>query len=181
MIEEEYLAHYGILNQVWGMRRYQYTDGKLTPEGYERYYGDKKNKDKLTIEEQTKIASKIKARILAKPRPADVIKYQDLFNNNELKQLSDRFQSINSIQKNVPKKKKNLVQRIVANIGDTLTTNLSSSLGVSSRIFLDKMIAETMNVPLQTVQSYDKNKGDKNKDNKNKNNKNKNKDSDSDK
>ena len=31
------LQHYGILGQKWGVRRYQYEDGSLTPEGKERY------------------------------------------------------------------------------------------------------------------------------------------------
>ena len=33
----EYLAHYGIKGQKKGVRRYQYEDGSLTPEGKERY------------------------------------------------------------------------------------------------------------------------------------------------
>lgn len=32
------LAHFGILGQKWGVRRYQNADGSLTPEGKERYY-----------------------------------------------------------------------------------------------------------------------------------------------
>ena len=32
-----YLAHYGIPNQKWGFRRFQNTDGSLTPAGRERY------------------------------------------------------------------------------------------------------------------------------------------------
>lgn len=39
----EYLAHYGIKGQKKGIRRYQYEDGSLTPEGKERY-GIKGNK-----------------------------------------------------------------------------------------------------------------------------------------
>ncbi len=35
-----YLAHYGIKNMHWGVRRFQYENGILTPEGRERYgYG----------------------------------------------------------------------------------------------------------------------------------------------
>lgn len=39
--DTNYLAHYGVPNQQWGKRRYQYEDGSLTPEGREHYgYGD---------------------------------------------------------------------------------------------------------------------------------------------
>lgn len=33
----DYLEHHGIKNQKWGVRRYQYEDGRLTPEGREHY------------------------------------------------------------------------------------------------------------------------------------------------
>lgn len=35
--EQNYLAHFGIKGQKWGVRRFQNADGSLTPEGKERY------------------------------------------------------------------------------------------------------------------------------------------------
>ena len=35
---ENYLAHYGVKGQKWGVRRYQNEDGTLTEEGKARYY-----------------------------------------------------------------------------------------------------------------------------------------------
>lgn len=36
----DYLIHYGVKGQKWGVRRYQYADGTLTPAGKKRYSGD---------------------------------------------------------------------------------------------------------------------------------------------
>lgn len=33
----DYLYHHGIKDQKWGVRRFQYPDGSLTPEGRKRY------------------------------------------------------------------------------------------------------------------------------------------------
>ena len=35
--ENDYLAHWGIKGQKWGIRRFQNVDGSLTPEGMQRY------------------------------------------------------------------------------------------------------------------------------------------------
>lgn len=39
------LYHYGIKGQKWGVRRYQNSDGSLTPAGKERYYNDDEQKE----------------------------------------------------------------------------------------------------------------------------------------
>ena len=44
--KDDELAHYGIAGQKWGTRRWQYADGRFNPEGKERYFGSKGNKEK---------------------------------------------------------------------------------------------------------------------------------------
>lgn len=49
----EYLEHYGVKGQKWGVRRYQNEDGSLTPEGEERYGGQKDRGDSGVIKKWT--------------------------------------------------------------------------------------------------------------------------------
>lgn len=46
--KEDDLVHHGIANMKWGIRRYQNSDGSLTPEGKMRYR-KKKKKDKQKV------------------------------------------------------------------------------------------------------------------------------------
>lgn len=55
---EYVLVHSGILGQKWGLRRYQYADGSLTPEGRIRYKSkyEKRELKRAAKEEQRKEA-----------------------------------------------------------------------------------------------------------------------------
>lgn len=46
----DYLAHYGVLGQKWGVRRFQNQDGSLTPEGRKRYRKEFRQDNKKAFE-----------------------------------------------------------------------------------------------------------------------------------
>lgn len=48
------LYHHGIKGQKWGVRRYQFADGSVTPAGAKRYYS---NKDTSVVKKSVSIAS----------------------------------------------------------------------------------------------------------------------------
>lgn len=86
---DEYLAHYGIKGQKWGVRRYQYADGTLTPAGRKRYDGDSSGFNKLMSTNVKYLVNSARTKVTGK-------QYVDGFlkNNTTLAriQTSDKFE-----------------------------------------------------------------------------------------
>lgn len=58
------LSHYGIPGQKWGVRRWQYEDGRFNEEGKLRYFGSSGKKDNNTEEREVGITTELAALAL---------------------------------------------------------------------------------------------------------------------
>lgn len=87
-MSEQYLAHYGILGQKWGVRRYQNSDGSLTPAG-EKRYGTNKGKVRSDTVQKTKNQRKQEA--LTTRSPKTLFKNADTLTDVELRTRYNRL------------------------------------------------------------------------------------------
>lgn len=80
----DYLAHYGILGQKWGVRRFQNPDGSLTNEG-KRRYGSKPSKTNTSSRyiKEERSGQNVKAK--------DIRKNMDKMSDQELQQAINRL------------------------------------------------------------------------------------------
>lgn len=89
-MDQNELYHHGIKNQKWGERRYQYTDGSLTPAGKKRY-GTKSNYEKVLKAKGLK--AKVKAQKEREKQnartEAEVAKYKKRAGIKEEKETTD--------------------------------------------------------------------------------------------
>lgn len=86
-MNESYLAHYGVLGQKHGKRRYQYEDGSLTPLGRIHYgigQGKHRTKTKAT-------SSKTSSEETSKPKKASEMTDQELKDAVSRKDLEKRY------------------------------------------------------------------------------------------
>ena len=123
------LEHHGILGQKWGVRRYQYKDGTLTPAGRRRYkvdaegnlvemtrkerkeYAKNEAKEKVEqkkqrrLERETASLEKKKEAIRSSHDPKQIYDNKDLFTDEELQKICQRLNTERNIKSMLPKEK----------------------------------------------------------------------------
>lgn len=108
--ENESLAHHGVHGMHWGIRRYQNSDGSLTPEGRRHWgIGDKIRSAKSNIEKgikqrkQAALRSK-KNAIMARGNVEEILKNKHLFTTSELDKAIGRSQRMSMLESMSPEK-----------------------------------------------------------------------------
>lgn len=108
--ENESLAHHGVHGMHWGVRRYQNSDGSLTPEGRRHWgIGDKIRSAKSNIEKgikqrkQAALRSK-KNAIMARGNVEEILKNKHLFTTSELDKAIGRSQRMSMLESMSPEK-----------------------------------------------------------------------------
>ena len=117
--ESEYLAHYGVPGQKWGMRRFQNEDGTLTAEGRSRYgvTGEGRGSGKKKMSGWKKAA--IGAGVGLAAAAAGYGIYRGI-KNGRIPRLGTRYNHVN--QPNLPK---NMALSIRGNQGMSTINGLS--------------------------------------------------------
>lgn len=121
VMEDDELAHYGILGMHWGIRRYQNPDGSLTPAGKRRVA---KLRDKQ--ERKEKKAAAKRAKMIANPNERYLNKNLEKFTNEEIINAIKRLnwkKDIEDIKKERVKIGKEKADKIIG-YGDTLNNAL---------------------------------------------------------
>lgn len=116
------LYHHGIFGMRWGMRRYQYKDGSLTPEGKKRYSdGDSRRNTKTVTNGKAKASVTVtkpkvkteaekkaelestKKEILNSRSAKKLYENANLFNDSELNSAYNRLVTEKNIKSLIPK------------------------------------------------------------------------------
>ena len=99
---QEYLAHHGIKGQRWGVRRFQYEDGSLTPEGRARYL---KELDKTTRKAASASSERKRDKSLIRGYENPIIKdFEDNVGMEEVRKRLDkaRMEALQKAREGIP-------------------------------------------------------------------------------
>lgn len=107
------IYHHGILGMKWGLRRYQYEDGSLTPEGRKRYgYSSEEDKKESTTQIKTQ-------------RPVSSMSDQEIRDFLARKDLERRYQEY--LESTKPKPKASAAKKFFGKVGNVVSSGAESA------------------------------------------------------
>ena len=166
---DNYLIHFNIKGSHWGIRRWQYEDGSLTPEGRVRYSKSKGNRSAIKIAKERKKQQDREEKAIAKKAVQDLKKSRrdekkpnyspdykkpvSEYTNEELKVINERLKLESEYKNKIKDLTHNTIskgQKIVNSLG-TLNTALNAISGAYSNV--NKIVATTnlLNKNLKTL------------------------------
>lgn len=133
----EILSHFGIFGQKWGIRRWQYSDGSLTPQGRVHYgVGPARGIDKKEARQRIKDYNRAHGTKIS-PRKAIIKKGKYYYNGNGRRMLIDDIGLANNAVGEPPKataQPKNRIRSILK-----LQKNHSPKMGDVTQMSLEEL------------------------------------------
>lgn len=144
------LVHHGILNQKWGIRRYQNPDGTLTEAGKKRYskaywkgYDEAHIRDANAGNAYGKQATgvDVKAKIIDAAKQADTdsktsySNMKSMFNEYSDPQIQNKYESIGGIANAFLLSNSPTIEEISSSVWGTFHDNLDSGYMNSARLY----------------------------------------------
>ena len=144
-LDDNYLEHHGILGMKWGIRRYQNSDGSLTPEGKVRYgsqmakalqKGDQKSYDKIRskIKEgsDNDLLEKVANQLNDSGKKASKKNYSDALKKTEAEALENKRKEYARVVKEKVESGKEDNARLYAEYHDDLYSDKDSNISKTS-------------------------------------------------
>lgn len=156
MNPDDCIEHFGIKGQKWGMRRYQYKDGSLTPAGKKRYAKLREELDRLGVKEKKESGSK---NAPSKNKPATALGKVRTMSDSELNKAINRMNSEQrylDLQKSLSKYDQKTItkgQKVMKHINQNILLPVLDDAG---KALLRQSFSKLLKVNLQTQQNKKK-------------------------